>query len=195
MKTKAIISVLLIGLIVLFGCTSETPTKGETNEQTDNTTTNNEMNDETNGTTENNVPTKIELTVGETAKTSKIEVIVKSVEKTTEYEYCLSSYCNMETAKEGNTFLIADVEVKNVGADQIYFSVSDFSATDSEGNRYNTEVSLSEDAIEMITQLYQNQKVSGKVYFEVPENSSGLKIIYDFGNIVTGTELASWTVE
>jgi len=196
MKTKAIISVLLIGLVVLFGCTSESPTKGETNNQTDNTTpTNNEINDNTDTTPESSVPTKIEINVGETAKTSKIEVTVKSVEKTTEYEYCVASYCNMESAKEGNIFLIADVEVKNVGADQVYFSVGDFSATDNEGSRYNTDVSLSEDAIEMITQLYQNQKVSGKVYFEVPENAEGLKIIYDFGNIITGTDLASWEVE
>jgi hypothetical protein len=46
----------------------------------------------------------------------------------------------------------------------------------------------------MIKELYQNQKMKGKVLFEIPESATGLKIQYDFGNLMIGTKLASWVI-
>ena len=88
----------------------------------------------------------------------------------------------MKAAEEGKAFLIADVEIKNIGEYQWFFSRKDFSATDKEGNLYNTELNYSEDSIEELTKLYTNEKLSGKVFFEVMENAEDLKIIHNFGD-------------
>jgi hypothetical protein len=47
----------------------------------------------------------------------------------------------------------------------------------------------------MFKELYQNQKMRGKVLFEVPEDAKGLKIQYDFGSLFTKVKLASWELE
>ena len=34
-----------------------------------------------------------------------------------------------------------------------------------------------------------------QIIFDVPESANGLKLKYDFGNIFTGTKLASWNID
>ena len=143
------------------------------------------------------VPTELSLKIGETAKTSKIEVTVKAIEKTDCYEW-YSDIVNqyyIQCAPEGKIYLLAEVEVKNIGSDRAYVGSSEFSATDSEGFRYDPELYLGEDGLDMFKELYQNQKMKGKVLFKVPEDAKGLKIQYDFGSLFTKVKLASWELE
>jgi hypothetical protein len=143
------------------------------------------------------VPTEVSLNIGETAKTSKIEVTAKSVEKTDYYEW-YSDIVNQyytQIAPEGKIYLLADVEIKNVGSDRAYVGSSQFSLTDSEGFRYDPELYLGEDGLEMLKELYQNQKMEGKMLFEIPEDAKGLKLQYDFGSLFTGVKLASWNLD
>ena len=87
------------------------------------------------------------------------------------------------------------IEIKNIGSDRAYVGSSDFSMMDSEGFKYDPELYYGNDGFEMIKELYQNQKVRGKVLFEVPEDAKGLKIQYDFGSLFAGVKLASWELE
>jgi len=200
MRKIAILFLLLVIAVLLSGCTSETPTVKDGGDNQTQPQPNLEDNSGMPSQPQNDVPSEITLDIGETAKTSKLEVTVKSVEKMEMYEYCSNlggqQYCNIQSAKEGNEYYVLQVEVKNVGSDRVYFSASNFSASDSEGNRYDVEaLNLREDKIDLFQELYQNQKTSGSIVIEVPKNASGVKIFYDFGDIITGTKLATWEVK
>jgi hypothetical protein len=143
------------------------------------------------------VPTELSLNIGETAKTSKIEVTLKSIERVDYYEWysdIVSQYYT-QSAPEGKIYLLADIEIKNTGSDRVYVGSSEFSVTDSEGFRYDPELYLDEDGLEMFKELYQNQKMKGKILFEIPEEAKGLKLQYDFGSLFTGVKLASWNLD
>ena len=142
-------------------------------------------------------PTELSLKVGETAKTSKIEVTVISAKKTNHYEYYsdILKETMIEEASPGKIFILAEIEIKNIGSDRAYVGSSEFSMTDSEGYRYDPELYYGNDELEMFKELYQNQKMRGKVLFEVPEDATGLKIQYDFGSLFTKVKLASWELE
>lgn len=142
-------------------------------------------------------PSELILKVGETAKTSRIEVTVLSAEKTGFYSYSTDYFGEplYQKASSGKQFLIAEIQIKNVGADRVYISSGEFSATDSEGTRYDTEFFYyGDDGLDMFQELYQNQKTEGKILFEVGKEAEDLEIIYDFGDIFTGTSLAKWKV-
>ena len=66
---------------------------------------------------------------------------------------------------------------------------------DSEGVRYDRELYAGEDALDIFQELFQGQKMKGKVIFKIPESATGLKLNYDFGNVVTGTKLATWEIK
>ena len=143
------------------------------------------------------VPTELSLKIGETAKTSKIEVTVKSIEKVNYYTWYsdIGNEYYPQVAPEGKLYLLADVEIKNIGSDRVYVGSAEFSVTDSEGFKYDPEFYLGEDALEMFKELYLNQKMEGKVLFKIPETAKDLKLQYDFGSLFTGVKLASWELE
>jgi len=182
MKAKVVLLLLLILAIVLSGCVSqESPERATTTPTTP---------------TEQPPapPSELKLKVGETAKTSKVQVTVIAATKQEDYEYYsdILQETRFQFASPGKTFVLVDAEIQNIGSDRIYVGVSKFSVSDSEGFRYDTELYLGNDGLPMFKELYQNQKVRGKVLFEVSENSTGLKILYDFGDLLVGTKLAIW---
>ena len=194
---------LISGLVMLSGCISEEkPTKKVTTTEKKTTNTIKETISEPTTTVKavketatTEQPSELNLKVGETATTSKIEVTVKSAKKVKEYEYysdVLQQYYT-RTAPPGKVFIIADVEIKNIGNSRAYVGASEFSVTDSEGYRYDPEYYLGEDRLDMVKELYQNQKMDGKVVFKVPKDAKGLKIQYDFGRF-TGVKLATWEI-
>jgi hypothetical protein len=146
--------------------------------------------------TQPQTPTELNLRIGETAKTSKIEVTVYSAQKTKSYDYYsdILEEIMTEDARPGKTFILVDAEIKNVGSDSAYVGSTEFSASDSEGYRYDPAFYYGDDGLEIIKQLYQNQKMRGKLLFEVPESAQNLKLQYNFGNLFTGTKLASWSI-
>ena len=79
-----------------------------------------------------------------------------------------------------------------MGLDRDYRGAMDFSLTDSNNRRYDAEVCLDANAMELMQELYKDQIMTGWVMFEVPEDATGLKVQYDFGSVWSGTKLASW---
>lgn len=141
------------------------------------------------------IPTLLELTVPSTAENPERQVTVSSVQKTSTYYWTgVSGTKYPTTAKSGNTFIFIDAVVKNIGSDRMYASAGDFSMSDSEGNRYDPAMYSGDDSLGYFTELYKNQKVSGKVLFEVPQTAKSLVLYYDFGNAFSGTKLASWKI-
>ena len=144
------------------------------------------------------VPRELNLAVGETAKTSKIEVTVISAQKKNSYDYYSDIFKETITQEAGpeKTYILVEAEIKNVGSDRVFVGTTDFSVTDSEGYHYDPDwLYYGDNGLDMIKELYQNQKIRGKILFEVPEDASDLEILYDFGNLFIGTELASWEIE
>lgn len=143
-------------------------------------------------------PTELNLKVGETANTSNIAVTVISAIKTDHYVYYsdILKETRTEQASPGHAFVLAEMEIKNIGSDRAYVGSTDFSMADSEGFRYDPEILYyGDDGLEMFKELYQHQKMRGKVLFKVPEDAQELKIQYDFGNLFTEVKLASWELE
>jgi len=183
---RLIVPLLIIGVIFISGCTNqEGPQKADTTAKSSPTTT-------------VTSPTELKLKIGEIAKTSKVEVTLISAQKIKTYEYYSDIFKETMTqeATQGKTFVLIEAEIKNIGADRVFVGSSQFSMTDSEGYKYDPQLyyGQSTDGLDMIKELYQNQKMKGKVLFEVPESAIGLKIQYDFGNLFIGVKLATWEI-
>ncbi|KAF5416857.1 MAG: DUF4352 domain-containing protein [Euryarchaeota archaeon] len=135
--------------------------------------------------------------VGRAAKTSKISVKVISTTKTDQYDYYSDTLeqTTTEEAIPGKVFVIAEVLIKKVGGDEVYAGSSKFSMIDSEGVRYSPEPSdQGDDKLVELEETHLNQRMRGSVLFMVPEDANGLKIWYDFGDLSTEIESASWDV-
>ena len=142
------------------------------------------------------VPTEINLSMGETATDSRVEITVTSMHKKYYYDYYGYGYAFSEEAAQGNTFVFATINIKNIGSERSYQGASEFSVTDSNGYRYDSEILyMGDDKMEYFQELYQNQQMEGTVVFEVPKDATGLKIQYDFGNIFGRTQIASWSID
>jgi len=184
-----LITVLIMGIVLMSGCVEEEPTKKVT-------TTVKESTPKQTKETTTTMESGLNLKVGETATTSKAEVTVLSVE-VDEYYLYWSSILNdyqPQLAEPGNLFVLAEVEIKNLGDNSQYVTSTNFKCVDSEGYSYDSGMYLGSDNL-MLKEIAANQKIKGKVVFEVPETAKGLKIQYDFGNLFTGTKLASWEIE
>jgi hypothetical protein len=87
-----------------------------------------------------------------------------------------------EYPDSGNTFVILEVKVKQTGSGSEYVSGSDFWLIDSNGNKYDYDSgTYSIDGGLETTDIYQNQQVSGKILFEIPDHLNNFKIQYNFG--------------
>ena len=139
----------------------------------------------------------LNIELGQAAKTSKISVKVTSATKTDHYDYYSDTLeqTTTEEASPGKVFVIADVLIKKVGGDEVYAGSSKFSMIDSEGVRYDHELSYQgDDKLVEFEETHLNQRMRGSVLFMVPEDAKGLKIWYDFGDLFTEIESASWDV-
>lgn len=145
---------------------------------------------------QSSVPADVELSIGQIVSEHGKQITVYSAQKVLSYTWTSSSinYQFNKKAKSGKTFVIVDAEVKNIGSDSIYVTYGDFSMGDSNGNRYDPEMYSGDDGLGLFKELYKNQKNRGKVIFEVPQNTNGLKLYYDFGYVFWGTKIASWNI-
>ena len=142
------------------------------------------------------VPTTLELDIGHTAFNSQTEVTVISIHEKYYYEWMgVSGNVYSEEAEQGNTFVFAMVNMKNIGRSRDHLGAHDLSITDSEGFRYDRSYMSGDDnELEGFQELYKNQQMEGIVMFEIPKDAVGLKIQYDFGNIFGDTQIASWEI-
>jgi len=137
----------------------------------------------------------LNLKVGRAAKTSKISVKVTSATKTDHYDYYSDTLkqTTIEEASPGKIFVIANVLIKKIEGEGVYAGLSKFSMTDSGGVRYDPEPSYQgDDKLVELEEVHLNQKMRGSVLFEVPKDAKELKIWYDFEDLSTEVESASW---
>ena len=182
MKIIGIFALLLVFVITLGCITEESPTRSSSIPETQPTPT------------IPSTPSELILKIGESATYSGVQATVISAQKTNSYNYENSqNVMEMETAKAGKIFILADLELKNVGSDKD-FLVGKFSVTDSEGYKYerSPNIFFIYKGIDRLKdqELFPNQRSRGKLSFEVPENSQGLKLQYDFGRA-----WVSWSIE
>lgn len=142
------------------------------------------------------VPALVTLNIGESATTNRIQVTILSAKKELSYKYyseIWERYVEEQVDPE-HIFIIADVEIKNIGDDTEYVGSTQISGTDSEGYKYDTEFYYGENQLSIYESLYPNQKIKGKILFKIPVWSKGFEIIYDFSNFFTSLKLAKWKV-
>lgn len=195
MKFLVIAQILFLSLLLIVsGC--ESPDKKEDAQQPS-TDTNQQEETQPVPEPEPLVPVELNLKIGETAKTSLLEVTVFSIKKDNYYEWYsdVIDESQEEFSSKGKMFYFADVEIKNVGSERAFLSATTFSIGDSEGYKYDPVVLYyGDDGLDLFKELYQNQRMRGKVVFEIPQDAKGLKLVYDFGNILTDVKLASWGI-
>lgn len=174
MKLKPFVMILIVlSSVIALGCiVEESPTRSSSIPATQSTSS------------------ELILKVGETAKTSEKEVTVFSAKRTKSYNYhsTISEENVVDNATVGKIFVLADVEIKNIGSGRVSVHTSSFSVTDSEGYKYEKKIYWGDDNLQFQL-IYQNQKSRGKVLFEVPETAQNLKLQYDFD-----TKRVSWLI-
>ena len=140
-------------------------------------------------------PFELELEIGDTAEGYGLRVTVISVEVASLYIYegSISGDDRAEQAPDGKQFLIADVEIVNVGQGEEFTGRSDFIVLDSTGLRYDPTFYSGQDSLST-TQLSPAQRIQGKIIFEISDNLPEYKIVYEFGNPFIQTQLAAWNV-
>ncbi len=136
-----------------------------------------------------------DLQVGQSAQTSQERVTVISADRKTYYTWTLSSgHTYVKTPPAGETYIFIEVEIENLGVSSLYAAYWDFSISNPEGYRYDPQYYLGDDDFPSSQELYQGQKAKGLILFEVPEGATGLLLQYDFSDILTGPNIATWTL-
>lgn len=181
---KLALTVLILAIILVAGCTqtAETPTKSPTGAAI----------------TEKieNAPNELKLNIGETAKTTKIQITVTDVKKADFYSYYsdILKDTKIEKAPQGKTFIIAEAEIMNINTSREYAGSGKFSIMDSQNFRYESEYYYGTDGLNSLKELYPNEKIKGKMIFEIPQGSTQLRLLYDFGTLFTDVKLANWNI-
>lgn len=107
--------------------------------------------------------------VGDTIKNDKVALTVAKVDTT-------ATIGQFQKAKDGNTFVIADVIVEAVADKQPYNPLY-FKVKDADGREYNATISTADDSLKT-GELTAGDKARGTVAFEVPSAASGLVLSY-----------------
>jgi Domain of unknown function (DUF4352) len=123
-------------------------------------------------------PDAIESEFGSAYSDSEQAVTVFSAQKTKTFTSIFFNVSTIKEAANGNTFVIIDAQIQNIGAERITVIPHRFSIVDSEGNRFEKEPYHGTDWL-MAGELYKNQYKKGKVLFEIPQNSKDLILYYD----------------
>jgi hypothetical protein len=131
----------------------------------------------------------IEAEFGSPYSDSEQAVTVYSTQKNVSYTSIFYNVSSTKEAAKGNTFVIIDAQIKNIGADKITVFPHDFSMVDSDGNRYEKKPYHGEDRLGA-GELEKNQYKKGIVLFEVPQTAKNLVLYYDFNG-----KRVSWKID
>ena len=145
--------------------------------------------------TEEETPTfEVPLSLGETAQAFGVAVTVSNAVITDSYEYYdkASESTVTKEANPGISFLIASVEMKNVGNTVKTMQGADvFRAVDAEGSSKTVMPYLGESPLVSIQHLQPGTKIEGKMLFEIQKGASGAKIEY---RTMWQVRLAEWEI-
>lgn len=175
-KTFLVIGALALLVAAVSGCTNETPTGTQTGSPTP---------------TAFGIPVTYTASNGETNYT----VTVYSAEKVDSYVWHgASGTAYTETAQPGKTYIMVDSAFRNAGLNKVYVLSSDFSIQDSTGFKYDNTYTSVDNSLSS-TSLMTGQQVRGIVSFEVPQNATGLQLIFDPNYLSTGMSTATiWDI-
>ena len=139
------------------------------------------------------------LSIGETFQSSEVVVTISELIVTDSYEYYdeASESTATEEASPGMSFLIITVKIENVSNRRRRLEGEKrFSISDSEGNTYLYHQYLGENPILTPPYLHVGDEIEGKMLFNIPEGTSGLKIAYTSKTPPTENKLlAEWVIE
>jgi len=163
---------VLIGLILLIllfsGCTSREPVSPDNETGATNNNTNN--------TGEQKEPVQTKFQIGQTVTGEDLKFTLNSIEFKEAIDYSKMigdyEYANTETAKEGSTFLIAEILVENIGTTDQIFSSGTIKILDEEGFAYDASTSsmiVFDDAM-YGESIPVGGKKKGHLMWEVPKN-------------------------
>lgn len=141
-------------------------------------------------------PEAFEVEIGEYIQSPNLKVSVTSCEVLQEWKYMGYSDIRVIYPEFQYQFIVFDCEIENLGAEQIYAGYIMFSMEDQNKYRYDINSIMYYDgfgALESLQELYSGQKMSGKIAFEIPTDSTENRLYYDFGSLF-GTNLGSWNV-
>lgn len=160
---RYLLFVVLLGTVITAGCINTTPTQIFR-------------------------PDTIKAEYGYAYSDSEQSVTVFSAQKTKTFTSILFNVSTTKEAANGNTFVIIDAQIQNIGPDRITVIPHRFSIVDFEGNSFEKEPYHGSDWL-MAGELYKNQYKKGKVLFEIPQNSKNLVLFYDMNG-----KLFSWEI-
>ena len=146
---------------------------------------------------EESPPPILPLTIGETAQTPKMRITISEAVITDSYEYYSQVWeeTRSKEAPPGWVFLLATVEIENVGSEEEQVGLIKMRATDSDDFNYAPIVLLTEDRLVHAQELASGNKLRGRVFFKIPEGATGLKIIYNLVSLNVDIEEAEWKIE
>lgn len=192
---------LMFLMIVSMGCTESSIEKGSASTDIGEVTTaapTTKQALETTAPPKEEVPSQLDLEVGEAVVVKSLgdaqqtEITVKSTELK---KFYTNEFTGPEFAKEGTEYYFFDVNIKNLGMEEVYFFVDNFFMTDEEGNKYNPEYTSTDDKL-ISDNLFPNMKLGGTVAFLLPETVRAPKLGYNFANLFeSGTKLVFWTFD
>ena len=79
---------------------------------------------------------------------------------------------------DGNTFLIADVQIANSDANNVAYNEYVFQIKDADGKTYNSVVTLNSQALRQ-GNLSKGQQAKGLLSFKIPKTAKGLVLLYN----------------
>lgn len=108
--------------------------------------------------------------VGDRIEVGGVALTVAKVEKKDD----LSQF---QKAKDGNTFIVAEVLIENVGADKSPYNPLYFTIKDGDGFEYNATIDTSGPALKS-GELAKGEKARGTIAVEVKKEAKGLVLQY-----------------
>lgn len=131
----------------------------------------------------------IDAEFGSPYSDSEQEVTVYSTQKNVSYTSIFYNVSSIKEAASGNTFVIIDAQIKNIGADKITVFPHDFSMVASDGTRYEKIPYYGEDRLGS-GELKKNQHKRGIMLFEVSQNAKNVVLYYHIKG-----ELLAWKIK
>ena len=174
-----VVSVLIVAALVLTSCgpTASGEQEEEEEEESDTLTT---------------------FRIGETFQSLEVVVTVSDAIRTDSYENPNRNTGDIPTeeADPGMTFLIITAETKNVGdVKRDIEGRNQFRVIDSDGNEYTNSILFGEDVLLPRIRINPGGEATGKVLFIIPEEASGLKIVYESRTISVTGDLIEWVLD
>jgi hypothetical protein len=109
--------------------------------------------------------------VGDRAESGGIALTVVMVERK-------AAMNDFMKAKDGNTYLIAEVVIESIDRDKAPYNPFYFKVKDSDGREYTMTINIADDSLKS-GDLAKGEKVRGTVAFEVKKEAAGLVMSYE----------------